>query len=62
MNSEKVISNRKLANTFYFTTFSTLTDIIEKNTSVADFKVSFMEGLIYKGIMGMGWIGEKKYD
>ena len=45
-------------NIFYFTTLSKLTDE-NKNTSAKDFKVSFIDGLIHEGIMGIDWIGKK---
>lgn len=45
-------------NTFYFTSLSKLTDE-NNNASVKDFKVSFIDGLIHEGIMGIDWIGKK---
>ena len=45
-------------NTFYFTSVDGMTDS-NNNTSVDDFKASFIDGLIYEGIMGINWIGEK---
>ncbi|WP_298328658.1 hypothetical protein [uncultured Dokdonia sp.] len=44
-------------NTFYYATLDSLSNIA-KNTSVNDIKVSFVEGLIYEGIMGVNWLGE----
>ncbi len=45
-------------NEYYYTTLSKLTDI-NNNVSVKDFKVTFIEGLIHEGIMGINWIGQK---
>lgn len=44
-------------NRYYFTNLSTMSD--ENNhTSVVNFKATFIDGLIYEGIMGINWIGE----
>ncbi|TQD40674.1 retropepsin-like aspartic protease [Haloflavibacter putidus] len=48
----------KQGNTFYFTTLAKMTDI-NKNAEVKNFKASFIEDLIYEGIMGIDWLGEK---
>ena len=45
-------------NEYYYTTLSKMTDI-NNNVSVKDFKVTFIEGLIHEGIMGINWIGQK---
>lgn len=45
-------------NTFYFTSVAAMSDE-NNNVSVKDFKASFIDGLIYEGIMGINWIGEK---
>ncbi|MCB9034823.1 MAG: retropepsin-like domain-containing protein [Chitinophagales bacterium] len=45
-------------NTYYTTTLSKMTDI-NQNTSVNDFKVTFIDGLIYEGITSINWIGKK---
>ncbi|GHA26366.1 hypothetical protein GCM10007103_04660 [Salinimicrobium marinum] len=45
-------------NTFYFTSVAAMSDE-NKNVSVKDFNVSFIDGLMYEGIMGINWIGEK---
>ncbi len=45
-------------NIFYFTTLSKLTDE-SKNASTNNLKVSFIDGLIHEGIMGIDWIGKK---
>lgn len=55
---KKSIFKPKEGNTFYFTTLSKLTDE-NNNATVKDFKVSFIDGLIYEGIMGIDWIGNK---
>lgn len=48
----------KEGNNYYYTILSKLTDDA-KNVSVKDFKATFIEGLIYEGIMGINWLGEK---
>ncbi len=45
-------------NQFYYTTLSKMTDL-KNNVSIENFKATFIEGLIYEGIMGINWIGEK---
>jgi len=45
-------------NTYYYTTVSKMTDV-NNNVSVKDFKATFIDGLIYEGIMGINWIGNK---
>lgn len=45
-------------NEYYYTTLSKMTDI-NNNVFVKDFKVTFIEGLIHEGIMGINWIGQK---
>ncbi|MCG2431861.1 aspartyl protease family protein [Aequorivita xiaoshiensis] len=45
-------------NQYYYTTLSKMTDI-NNNVSVRDFKVTFIDGLIYEGILGINWIGKK---
>lgn len=47
----------KEGNTYYFTKLSELSDA-NKNASINDFKATFIDGLIYEGIMGINWIGE----
>ncbi|WP_037320719.1 retropepsin-like aspartic protease [Salegentibacter sp. Hel_I_6] len=44
-------------NNYYFTELDKLTDQGE-NTSVQNFKATFIDDLIYEGIMGINWIGE----
>lgn len=44
-------------NRFYYTELEKLADSNE-NTIVKNFKATFIEGLIYEGIMGINWIGE----
>ncbi|MDT0676741.1 retropepsin-like aspartic protease [Autumnicola musiva] len=44
-------------NSYYYTNLAELTDS-SKNVSVKDFKATFIDGLIYEGIMGINWIGE----
>ncbi len=44
-------------NTYYYTTVSKMSDF-DNNTSITDFKATFIDGLIYEGIMGIDWIGE----
>lgn len=45
-------------NEYYYTDLSEMTDL-NNNVSVQDFKATFIEGLIYEGIMGINWIGKK---
>jgi len=45
-------------NNYYYTKLAKLTDD-SKNVSVNDFNATFIDGLIYEGIMGINWIGEK---
>lgn len=45
-------------NQFYYTTIPKMTDL-NNNTSAENFKATFIEGLIYEGIMGINWIGNK---
>lgn len=47
----------KEGNTYYFTNLSELSDA-NKNVSIKNFKATFIDGLIYEGIMGINWIGE----
>jgi hypothetical protein len=44
-------------NRFYYTELEKLADS-DENTIVKNFKATFIEGLIYEGIMGINWIGE----
>jgi len=44
-------------NTYYYTNVSKMSDF-NTNTSITDFKATFIDGLIYEGIMGIDWIGE----
>lgn len=45
-------------NTFYYTSLSKISDQNNK-VSILDSKVSFIDGLIHEGIMGIDWIGKK---
>jgi len=45
-------------NEYYYTKLDKLTDT-NKNVFVQDFKATFINGLIYEGIMGVNWIGRK---
>lgn len=45
-------------NKYYYTTLSKMTDIHD-NVSIKDFKATFIDGLLYEGIMGINWIGKK---
>ena len=44
-------------NRYYYTELEKLADS-DENTIVKNFKATFIEGLIYEGIMGINWIGE----
>ncbi|HEA30489.1 MAG TPA: hypothetical protein ENH91_10920 [Leeuwenhoekiella sp.] len=44
-------------NTYYSTTLKSLSDV-GKHVFKKDFKATFIEGLLYEGIMGINWIGE----
>lgn len=46
------------SNSFYFTKLNKLTDRND-NRSVQDFNATFIDGLIYEGIMGINWIGRQ---
>lgn len=46
------------SNTYYFTKLNKLTNR-NNNVTVQDFKVTFIDGLIYEGIMGINWIGRQ---
>ena len=48
----------EVGNQYYYTTLSKMTDI-NNNVSVNDFQVTFIDGLIYEGIMGINWMGKK---
>ena len=48
----------KEGNTYYYTEIDTLSDI-NKNTSITNFNATFIEGLLYEGIMGINWLGNK---
>ncbi len=45
-------------NTYYFTSLSQMSDA-GKNVLVKNFKATFIDGLIYEGIMSIDWIGKK---
>lgn len=45
-------------NRYYYTQLSKMEDI-NLNTKVDDFKATFIDGLIYEGIMGINWIGSQ---
>ncbi|WP_417885858.1 retropepsin-like aspartic protease [Zunongwangia sp.] len=44
-------------NQYYFAEVSRLSDL-KKNVENTDFGATFIDGLIYEGIMGINWIGE----
>ncbi|HLV13751.1 MAG TPA: hypothetical protein VKY41_01125 [Xanthomarina sp.] len=48
----------EVGNVYYYTTLTKMTDI-NNHISVKDFKATFIDGLIYEGIMGINWIGNK---
>ncbi|MCX7548329.1 retropepsin-like aspartic protease [Xanthomarina sp. F1114] len=48
----------KEGNTFYYTLLSKISDE-NNNAKILDSKVTFIDGLIYEGIMGIDWIGKK---
>lgn len=50
--------NPEVGNEYYYTTLSKMTDL-HNFVSVKDFKATFIDGLIYEGIMGINWIGKK---
>ncbi|MBC9795400.1 retropepsin-like aspartic protease [Sinomicrobium weinanense] len=45
-------------NRYYYTELSKMTDV-NKNVAIKDFGATFIDGLIYEGIMGINWIGKK---
>lgn len=45
-------------NNYYYTKLARLSDAHE-NVMVKDFNATFIDGLIYEGIMGINWIGKK---
>lgn len=47
----------KTGNTYYFTKLSSLSDK-KSNTTVKDFNATFIDGLIYEGIMSIDWLGD----
>jgi len=47
----------KEGNMYYNTTLANLEDLGE-NVSKQQFKATFIEGLLYEGIVGINWIGE----
>ena len=47
----------KEGNNYYFTNLSELSDA-NNNGFINDFKATFIDGLIYEGIMGIDWIGK----
>lgn len=47
----------KDGNMYYSTTLASLSDA-DKHIFKKDFKATFIEGLLYEGIMGINWIGE----
>ena len=55
---KKSIFKPEEGNEYYYTDLSEMTDL-NNNVSVQDFKATFIEGLIYEGIMGINWIGKK---
>jgi len=44
-------------NQYYFAEVSRLSDL-KVNAEQIDFRATFIDGLIYEGIMGINWIGE----
>lgn len=50
--------NPKMGNKFYNTKLSEVA-LVGTDVKLKEPKVSFIEGLIYDGIMSMGWLGEK---
>ncbi len=50
--------NPNEGNTYYFTKLDKLSNL-SKKSSVQDFIATFIDGLIYEGIMGLEWIGQK---
>lgn len=45
-------------NNYYFTELPNMTDV-NNNVSVKNFKATFIDGLIYEGIVGINWIGNR---
>ncbi|WP_335964840.1 retropepsin-like aspartic protease [Galbibacter sp. PAP.153] len=45
-------------NTYYYSRLPKMEDK-NRNVSIENFKATFIEGLIYEGIMGINWIGKK---
>lgn len=45
-------------NTYYFTNLAQMSDT-SGNVTVYNFKATFIDGLIYEGIMGIDWLGKK---
>ena len=45
-------------NTHYYTSLGKLSNV-GKDTSISNFDAIFIDGLIYEGIMGMDWIGQR---
>lgn len=48
----------EVGNDYYNTTLTKMTDI-NNNVYVEDFKSTFIDGLIYEGIVSINWIGKK---